>query len=209
MINSNRYARAHFLTATADEEMAKVYIILDTFRLDFNSKKEHLKKLCKAFYGHIEKYAYNEVHRRDVKDMLHAKEIFYDALVRWRPSGDIEPGEPDMPHNTYFNRELNLYVDYIDYDQEWWIPSSDSKRILFEWTPGFDPFSNANRALNKLLSAANEALFNPEVLIEINNIFSKHCISENTSEACLNNLNNEVSDRAEYVNDFETHPVRI
>ena len=81
-----------------------------------------------------------------------------------------------MPHNTYFNRELNLYVDYIDYDQEWWIPSSDSKRILFEWTPGFDPFSNANRALNKLLSAANEALFNPEVLIEINNIlinFSK------------------------------------
>jgi AbiV family abortive infection protein len=58
LVNSNRYSSASFLLATANEEMAKSYILLDMCRLDFTRHENTLKNLCRAFYDHVMKSAY-------------------------------------------------------------------------------------------------------------------------------------------------------
>ena len=58
LVKSDRYASSGFLLATADEEMAKVYILLDMCRLDFTKHENTLKHLCRAFYEHVAKFAY-------------------------------------------------------------------------------------------------------------------------------------------------------
>mgnify|MGYP001595638469 CR=1 FL=1 len=193
LINTKRYARGHFLIATADEEMAKAYLILDGCRLNFNTHETYLRDLCRAFYGHVEKYAYNRVSRSDVRDMPHAKEIFHSDLVRWWPSGGIESGEPDMPHATYFSRESNLYVDYIDFDQDWWIPTDINNSPIFEWFPEYDPYSNSQRALAKLIYTQNLGLFGPDALKALNDTFRNHLITEKTTNEKLFALYNEMA----------------
>lgn len=75
LLNSERFASAGFLLATADEEMAKAYILLDMCRLDFYKHENTLKHLCRAFYEHVAKFAYNEIVRFSLgfSDMEHEK----------------------------------------------------------------------------------------------------------------------------------------
>jgi AbiV family abortive infection protein len=82
LLTAKRYARAQFLLATVDKEMAKAHLVLDMCRLSFDNQENYLRQLCRAFYGHVEKYAYNKVSRSDVRDMPHAKEIFHFELIR-------------------------------------------------------------------------------------------------------------------------------
>src|SRR5678815_163634 len=49
-----RIAPASFLLATADEEFAKVFILIDACRLDPVKDACTLRCLCKAFYSHIQ-----------------------------------------------------------------------------------------------------------------------------------------------------------
>lgn len=193
LLNSKRYARASFLIATADEEMAKAYLILDMCRLSFDNQENYLRQLCRAFYGHVEKYAYNRVSRSDVRDMPHAKEIFHFELIRWRPSGDFESDEPDMLHATHFNRELNLYGDFIDFDQAWWIPTDNVNSPSFEWFSGYDPYSNSHRAFSKLIYTQKLGLYRPDVLKILNDVFKKCLITEKTANEQLFNLYDDVA----------------
>ena len=103
LINSERYASGGFLLATADEEMAKVFILLDMCRVDFQRHENILKGLCRAFYDHVAKHAYNKVITffRPFRDMKHVKELWVAEITRLWPSGH-ESGEPDFPHETYF-----------------------------------------------------------------------------------------------------------
>jgi AbiV family abortive infection protein len=55
LANSKRFASAAFLMATADEEIAKSYILIDMCRLDFLRHHSVLKALCQAFYSHVAK----------------------------------------------------------------------------------------------------------------------------------------------------------
>lgn len=195
LLDSKKYSRAHFLISTADEEMAKAYIILDACRLRFDAHEHCLKKLSQAFYRHVEKHAYNKIYRSDIRDMPHAKDIFYDELKLWWPSSDIESGEPDMPHVTRFNRDLNLYADFIDYDQNWWIPTDSTKVPIFEWSPEYNPFSTAQNALSKLIYTQNLGLYSPVVLKIINDIFKKHLITEKTTNDQLFKLHDDVAEK--------------
>ena len=61
LAKSNKYASAGFLLTTADEETAKVYILLDMCRLDFIRHENYLKNLCRGFYDHVVKYAYKTI----------------------------------------------------------------------------------------------------------------------------------------------------
>src|SRR5207302_2807101 len=58
-----RIASASFLLATADEEFAKVSILVDACRLNAEKYSSTLHSLCRAFYDHISKHAYNTVRR--------------------------------------------------------------------------------------------------------------------------------------------------
>ena len=77
LLDAKRYARAASLVATADEEIAKSYVLLDACRLDFTSQESSLKPLCAAFYDHVAKYAYNKITRADyLRNLKQAGEMF-------------------------------------------------------------------------------------------------------------------------------------
>ena len=61
MFKNSRWTSWRFLLTTANEEMAKSYILLDTCRLDFSRHQSVLKRLCYAFYDHVSKYAYGNI----------------------------------------------------------------------------------------------------------------------------------------------------
>ena len=132
MQEAGRLSTARFLITTAREEIAKTYILVDMCRLDFARHESVLRKLCQAFYDHIAKHAYIEVLTFvNIKSMNDAKGVWQRAVKRWW-QGSYESGEPDMPHETYFDREMPLYVDFGDYDQKWLLPSDADHRAHFE-----------------------------------------------------------------------------
>ena len=68
MLKNSRWTSWRFLLTTANEEMAKSYILLDACRLDFSRHQSILKRLCYAFYDHISKYAYGNIINRNCQN---------------------------------------------------------------------------------------------------------------------------------------------
>ncbi len=198
LLKGERYASAGFLLTTADEEMAKLYILLDMCRLDFARHENILKHLCRAFYDHVPKHAYNEIIRFSLQiwDMKHVKEIWISHITRWWPSG-YESGEPDFPHDTYFERELPLYVDFIEYDQQWHIPQHDTQKYKFDKIFGSDSFSKSKSALEKIDKTAEPGFFDPKYLEILNNVFKNHFISEETETEMILSLYKKIQNQIE------------
>lgn len=196
-VDAERYASAAILLAAADEEMAKSYILLDATRLDFSRHESVLNRLCLAFYSHVAKYAYNQIIRfPDFADMYHVKEMWDIHVTRWWPS-DFESGEPDMPHATYFERELPLYVDFIDYDQGWFIPQKDTRRFIFEEMFGSDALSESKKALGRLSSTQKSGLYQPRCLSILNETFRGHYINQTTEKVKIDRLVEKTASRIE------------
>ena len=201
LATNERYARAGFLVATAEEEIAKAYILLDACRLDFKSHEDRLRKLCRAFYGHIQKYAvYRVVHIKQTvglnffPDLRCFKEWFVADLQRWWPA-DPESGEPDMPHNTVFTREENLYVDFIDYNQDWYSPVSKTNFYGLGLTPGEDKLAQCQASLDTLLQTRDKGLLKPNVLGVLNDTFKRNFINESTPISELFRLYETVAEK--------------
>ena len=196
LLDSERFASAGFLLATADEEMAKAYILLDMCRLDFYKHENILKHLCRAFYEHVAKFAYNEIVRFpfSFRDMEHVKEMWLAEITRWWPSG-YEFGEPDFPHDTYFLRELPLYADFIEFDQKWHIPNRHTSRYRFDRDFEENSFSSSKKALKKLTDSEKLGFFSPECLQILNGIFKKYFLSGNTEIEKLFGLYRKVKDK--------------
>jgi AbiV family abortive infection protein len=143
MQNAGHLSSARFLITTAREEIAKNYILVDMCRLDFGRNESVLKNLCRAFYNHVAKHAYVAVLTfTNVTSMKDAQSLWETAVKRWWP-GYPEGGEPDMPHETYFDREMPLYVDFSDCDQGWLVPADSDQRAHFEPCLGRTPLSDA------------------------------------------------------------------
>lgn len=183
LLDSKRQASAVFLLATADEEMAKSFILLDMCRLDFSRHDNVLRALCRVFYDHVMKHAYNSVARfpREFRDMAHVKELWDVEINRWWPSSDIESGIPDMPHETYFTREMPLYVEFVDADQKWHIADTIGYSIYFEDMFGSNVVSKSKAALDRLRETADAGLYKPECLFILNETFRGKYIKEDTS----------------------------
>lgn len=181
LVKSNKYASAGFLLATADEEMAKVYILLDMCRLDFIRHENYLKNLCRGFYDHVVKYAYKTILEPKIfyHDMKHVKEFWIAEITRYWPSG-YESGEPDFPHDTVFYRELPLYVDFNDYDQVWHIPDNTFNSYRFKKDIGEDDISKTKKFLKRIMATADKGFFEKEILSILNEEFKNHIISAKT-----------------------------
>ncbi len=191
LLDSNKYASARFLLTTADEEMAKSYILLDMCRLDFIKYESVLRSLCRAFYDHVLKHAYTKIHRFDgIHDLNHAREIWEAEITKWWPNNDPESGEPDMPHSTFFSRQMPLYVDYIEYDHKWSIPSDDSESRYFKKSNSFDLFSLdclsvSEKYLELLNFADNAGIFKPKSLTILHDTFKNYYIKDNLNKTDL------------------------
>lgn len=183
LADSKRYGRAEFLTATAREEMGKLYILVDMCRLDFVRHESILRALCKAFYKHEVKHAYFDLSAEryaGIRSLPAVKNAFQNETQLWW-LGSYEDGEPDMPHDVYFYREANLYVDFDGYAEKWLVPNMPGKALFFEESSFLGtPVSKALKALEKLKNTRGIGLFEPEKLRVLNSHFSRQLIDEET-----------------------------
>ena len=195
LVESERYSSATFFLTTADEEMAKFYILIDCCRLDFSKHQSVLKHLCQAFYNHIPKHAYMEIVRHpNLRDMDRVKETWEIEVKKWWPASDPESGEPDMPHDTYFNREMPLYVDFIDFDQKWFTPEVNTGKCLFE---GTSRLAESTESLRKLRDTSEAGLYKPECLSEFHDSLKDFYITEDTKTSDIIRLYQDAGKRIE------------
>ena len=179
------YSSAGFLLTTADEEMAKCYILLDACRVDFSRHQNVLKALCRAFYDHVKKHAYIQV-IRDSKLFLYQDmdQVQYNwklEIKKWWP-GDTMSGEPDMPHDTYFGREMTLYVDFLAQFQTWSIPNNASdKNEFFDDSFGESKLKKTEATFDTIRETKDIGLFRVDALVEFHESFKKHYLTEKTT----------------------------
>jgi AbiV family abortive infection protein len=203
LVRNGRFASARFLLTTAREEIAKSYILVDMCRLDLGKHAPVLRSLCKAFYDHISKHAYVELHEASCDSMSDAKQVWEAETQRyWR--GDEET--PDMPHDTVFNRELPLYVSYVpnyaDYieedDSSWSVPSDSDHSLYFdpeECIRGVTLVARTEKLIDAWRQTDNNGLCSSQVLAILNDIFKLHYIQENTTWEQINKLYKQVAAR--------------
>jgi hypothetical protein len=123
-------------------------------------------------------------------DRLH--ELWAAETIRWWPGGDPESGEPDMPHATFFTRELPLYVAFNDYSCVWLDPEDTAYCSNFE-PPNMCSFSLARSMHDKIITARDASLFSPQVLQIVNDVFGKHYVGPRTSDSDLDRLRCKVA----------------
>lgn len=188
LTQADRLCSARFLITTAREELAKPYILLDACLLNFEKHECVHRALCRAFYNHIYKHAYVEIQKfSSLNSMMEVMQLWEIEVRRWWPS-EVESGEPDMPHDTYFDRELPLYVDFDDYSRRWLVPSTDSQRAYFVPMLGETEISRTRTVLNALIHAKAQGLFVPLCLRLINETFRTHYLGKETTAAALHGL---------------------
>lgn len=196
LANNKRYSTAIFLLTTADEEMAKSYILLDACRLDFLRNLSEQKRLCKAFYNHIYKYAYYKVlsfpsvtdlvrvdslaneDECENTNMIEIKKLWRGQIRKWWPNESIENGEPPMPHEIRIIREGFLYVDFDDWMKQWCKPYAERRKFVVD-TFLFDKFPESNEALEQLRFTYNSKLYSPESLSILNDNFKNLYVNTN------------------------------
>lgn len=167
--------------------MAKSYILLDLCRLDPTKHETVLKGVCRAFYDHVPKHAYNRIARHTgFRSMEHVGEIWETEVTKWWPADD--PTEPDMPHDTYFTREMPLYVDFVDYDQDWFVPNSETRREIFETWFGTDALAESGKALERLKGTSEAGLFRAQCLAILNRAYRTQYVSSRTSTETVSRL---------------------
>jgi AbiV family abortive infection protein len=195
LVQAERLCSARFLITTAREELAKPYILLDACLLDLEKHESLHRALCRAFYNHIYKHAYIEIQKfSSLNSMAEVMDLWRIEVRRWWPS-EVESGEPDMPHNTYFDRELPLYVDFSDWSRRWLVPSSESQKAYFVPMFGETEISRTRMILNALRRSRAQGLLDPPCLRVINETFKEQYLGEQTTAAALQGLYEQAARR--------------
>lgn len=183
LANAKRYDRADFLAATAQEEMGKAYILLDMCRVDLARHQHVLRHLCGSFYSHVLKHVYFDLSANDyagIWELSQVQHYFRIQATEWWP-GDLESGEPDMPHDTFFLRDANLYVDINTYDGEWSGPSKASRALKFGDDVFRSPIGKVQENICRFRATQDAGLLQPEALHLFNNAMKRLQVSENTT----------------------------
>ena len=194
LADARHYERAEFLTATATEEMGKAYILVDMCRVDFKKRSETVRYLCRAFYDHVRKHVYFDLCANrypGIWELEQVRDAFLVGVREWWP-GSLEDGEPDMPHETYFLREANLYVDFDEFSGSWSIPSYPAKSVFFE-SPFSSPLDDAVAALKGLQFTQNLGLFHAEALATLNRRMKRVRVTESMATEDLAMIYAEVA----------------
>ena len=172
---AGRYERAGFLLTVANEEIAKTYILLDMCRLDSTRHHSVLKCLCRAFYSHTHKLSYVQIQRRAENDweMSQFEEHWDVEMQQWFPSLDAESGEPDLPGNVYFDRELPLYCEYFEDDGGWYAPNptAGGEKFAHEWVGLPTEFVSAQADVANMQNASASGLYDARCLTILNEEF--------------------------------------
>lgn len=194
LLNDNSYVSATFLGTTAREEMAKSHILIDACRLDFKHEST-LRRLCKSFYNHIDKYAYYTVlNLRALYKMEHVLEAWKVNTKKYWFS-EIESGEPDMPHEVNFLREMPLYVDYIKFDGDWFDPSAKRGKLIEEFRKF--PIEDAEDEFNRYQKSIDAGLYSQRALEIIHDTYKYQYINMDIKSEELDLLYNNALNKIE------------
>lgn len=200
LVQRERFARAWFLAATADEELGKCHVLLDCTRLAVSKHQSDLRNLSRAFYDHVDKYAYMRLWRWGLPtifwwwNMDDVFRIFNSDRVRfWRATAysfDEPPDEPDLPHNTYFAREQNLYVDIVE-NEAWYVaePSDAYAYERFDEVNGEFEIREQTRAhLMAFDVLRDQGALTEQALQAMNAVWRRNYVNRSTSREQLNAL---------------------
>ena len=195
LIENSRWTGAKYFLTTADEEMAKVYILIDCCRLDFIRHHSVLKKLTDAFYDHTIKHAYMHVIRNTDQDNI--QEILEEwrrSIEGWEEFVDEDGNEPISYHETHFTREIPLYIDFDFFDQCWTKPAS----YLAEYSRSMGYGQTwVEEDLKLLQQSQSDGLFSVVVLTIFNEGFNKNYINEKTAINTVKRLNAKIAAKIE------------
>ena len=191
LYSGGRVATASFMLATAWEELAKVFILMDACRLNPEQQGSTMRRLCQAFYDHIVKHAYNAVrHRVNVNSMAKAFAVWKIEVKRWWPeSPDPEQGEPPMPHDTFFAREIALYVDRDWVTKRWIVPDNNVNAYRFDSTHWPSDFDRLRSELTMVKQDASNGLLSCGGLKIMNEVFGGDYVNNKTPETLLRKRN--------------------
>ena len=196
LINQGRWATATFILSTADEELAKAYILLDMCRLDFSRHRSVIMRLCRSFYDHVIKYAYCQMIRHEkVFDLAKLTDEWEFAVSRWAPLPEDESYNPIEIHNTHILREIPLYIDFLDHDQRWSKPESDTAQYFYDGL-GFRP-SDSQIEIERLQQTKDSGLFSPNALRIVNQHFRNHFVNDKTPASLVSNVHKKVASQIE------------
>jgi len=190
LLASGRIASASFLLATADEETAKVFILIDACRVDPAKHAHVLKSLCKAFYNHRLKHAYNAMRRYPPAFNGVATAWCYWTKPWWPEPADPESGEPAMPHSTYFDREMPLYVDWDFYSGKWMLPDNSTNASKFGREPELNRLDVLRGDLGQIKLAFEAGLLSSAALACLNEEWRNAYVNEKTSVAEIEEVQN-------------------
>jgi AbiV family abortive infection protein len=179
LIKDYRWTGAKIFLTTADEEMAKVYILLDCCRLDFKRHQSVLKKLSFAFYDHTAKHAYMQVIRNANQDSIQEiHEEWQNGIEHWEDPLDNEIDGPISYHATYFTREIPLYIDFNFLDKCWTDPALD----LAEYSQSMGYGQTwVEDDLALLQRSKSDGMFSVDVLTIFNEKFKRNYINQKTT----------------------------
>ena len=127
--------------------------------------------------------------------MAEASVLWSNEVRRWHSESlDPESGEPAMPHDTFFDREMPLYVDWDYYSKKWLLPNNKMNAWKFEsdLLPSCLERLRAELAEVKLAEQAN--LLSPEALMAVNLIWSGSFVNDKTTMNVVEKLERRLVD---------------
>lgn len=197
LLEDNRVATASFVLATADEELAKMFILIDACRLDPKKHHSTLICVCRCFYNHIFKHAYNDVRRHErIDGMAKALEFWRIGVRRWWPeSSDPEYAEPPMPHDTFFDREMPLYVDWDYVTKQWIVPDDGMNIYKFNTKHWPSHLDKLRGELADAQEAVRSQLLTADVLLVLNDVYSGTYVTEKTTTSQIQRMEELVTRR--------------
>jgi len=209
LVADERFAVGSFVLSTASEEIAKIHLLLDACRLNFVKHDNQAKHLCAAFYDHIKKHAYIEMmhmfelpHNRDMGALT---QIWEYATKKWWP-GDLESGEPDMPHDTVFDRQWPLYVEFDSISRQWHRPSNATQKFRFAFlgageidldnpNPNSSSYADLLQDYKRVAYSYSIGIFSQEILQIAQDIYGQKYLSKQTATSDIRLLYENLSKR--------------
>ena len=187
LIKNSRWTGAKIFLTTADEEMAKVYILIDCCRLDFIRHQSVLKKLADAFYDHTIKHAYMQVVSHSNQDKIR------ELVEEWRygieyveEPFDENAENPIEYHATHFTREIPLYIDFDFTNQCWTEPAS----YLAEYSQAMGYGQTwVEENLELLQRTQNDGFFSTDALTIFNEEYKRNYINQKIDISSIKRLN--------------------
>lgn len=161
---ARRHQSAATLRAFADEEAAKIFILLDIVRLGMNDS-EVLKSATSKFYDHLARGIYVRAYDGRPADLQEVRK-YADYL---RQSLHLDgPNEVDWAfrNDILSRREEQLYVDWVidEHGEGRWVGPSHREQIEDSWSRFPPPASNA---ISLVLEMGRIDFFTPANLLNI------------------------------------------